>query len=146
MTAKDYLLQIPTLRNRIAQQCSLVDDYMDEACKATSSWSAVNYGGTDRHSRVETYVDKLIDREREQIDPLRRQLHQIEQEVLRVTGAMPEGRWRTVIEYRYFLGYTWERLAAIYKRDIRWVYELHGDALVVFARCSEGVDLGVKIG
>lgn len=145
MTAKDYLLQIPALRNRIAQQCSLVDDYLDEACRGTSSRTALNNGGTVRHSRVETYMDRVIDREREQIDPLRRQLHHIEQAALRVIGRMPVGRWCNVIEYRYFLGYTWERLAAIYKRDIRWVYELHGDALVVYARCSEGIDLGVKI-
>ena len=142
MTAKDYLLQIPTLRNRIAQQCSLVDDYLDEACRATSRLRSVAISGTGNHSRVETYVNKLIDREREQIDPLRRQLWQIEQDVLRVTAAMPEGKWRQVIELRYLKGCAWKDVATACGHEIDWAFKLHGHALIAFAQTRNrlGID------
>lgn len=133
MTAKDYLLQIPALRNRIAAQCSLVDDYIDEACRATSRIRAVAIGGTGWHSRVETYIDRKIDAEREEIEPMRRQLWQLEQEVLRVTGAMPPGRWRQVIELRYLRGLGWGQVAEMMGVHVKYVFQLHGHALIVFA-------------
>jgi hypothetical protein len=146
LTAKDYLLLIPALRNRIALQCRLVDDYLDEACRGTSGRNAVNYGGTDRHSRVETYMDRIIDRERKEIDPLRMQLHQIEQAVIRVIDAMPPGVWGQVIEMRYLKGMQWGKIQHSLKLGNKeYLNRLHGDALAAFAWCSIYVDMGVII-
>jgi DNA-directed RNA polymerase specialized sigma subunit len=143
LTAKDYLLQIPALRNRIAQQCALVDDYLDEACRATSRIRAVAISGTGHHSRVETYMDKLIDLEREKIDPLRQQLWQIEQDVLKVTAEMPEGRWRQVIEMRYLRGMEWKDIASEMGVHKKYVFQLHGHALIVYTATHNkmGLDL-----
>jgi hypothetical protein len=133
LTAKDYLLQLPALRNRIAAKCSLVDDYIDEACRATSRIRAVAIGGTGWHSRVETWIDRKIDEERDEIEPMRRQLWQLELDVLRVTGAMPPGRWRQVIELRYLRGLGWGQVIKDMGLGRSYVFELHGHALKVFA-------------
>lgn len=134
LTAKDYLSQIPALRRQIAAKCSRVDDYLDEACRATSRLSAVNYGGTDRHSRVEVWIDKKIDAERDEIEPMRRELWQLEQAVVRVIGAMPPGRWAQVIELRYLKGWGWDRVSNAVALKKSQLFEIHGHALIVFAR------------
>lgn len=133
LTAKEYLNQIPALRRQIAAKCSRVDDYLDEACRATSRLTAVNYGGTDRHSRVEVWIDKKIDAERDEIEPMRRELWRLEQDVLRVIDAMPPGRWAQVIELRYLRGWGWDRTVDTMGLARSYVFELHGHALKVFA-------------
>jgi hypothetical protein len=136
MTAKDYLCQIPALRNRIAAQCSLVDDYLDEACRATSRLTAVNYGGTDRHSRVETYACKRADMMSD-INDMNRSLWQMEQDVLRVTAAMPggaNGRWSRLLVMRYRAQMPWKDIATMLGVEIRQAYNLHGHALRAYQR------------
>jgi hypothetical protein len=146
LTAKDYLLQIPALRRQISAKCSLVDDYIDEACRATSRLTAVNYGGTDRHSRVEVWIDKKIDAEREEIEPMRRELWRLEQAVIRVIGAMPPGRWARVIELRYLKGMGWSGVEEAVGLKKSQIFEVHGHALLVFAKTHNGLGIFPVVG
>lgn len=136
MTVKDYLLQIPALRNRIATAECRIDDFLTEACRSTSRLTAVNYGGTDRHSRVETFVCRSIDEEREDLWPMREALWHLEQEAMNVIGAMPDGKWGQVLEMRYVRGWKWGRIAQEMGITKQYVLMLHGHALIVFAKIN----------
>lgn len=51
--------------------------------------------------------------------------HQIMADIM----AMPEATERTLLQYRYISGWTWERIAVEMDFTYRWVLKLHGKAL-----------------
>lgn len=87
-------------------------------------------------------MDKKIDAERDEIEPMRRTLWAIEQDVLKVTSSMPPGCWGRIIELRYIQGMGWKKVASEMGRSVDWAFKLHGHALVVFAQTHNrlGID------
>lgn len=56
--------------------------------------------------------------------------HQIVADIM----DMPEATERTLLQYRYISGWTWERIAVEMNFTYRWVLKLHGKALRNFER------------
>ena len=45
-----------------------------------------------------------------------------------------DDKCRQVLRYRYPIGLSWEQIANIMHYDLRWVYRLHGKALIEFEK------------
>lgn len=146
MTTKDYLLKIRRLRDRIAVMERHLDTCHDEAAKPTSSLTALSMGGTERCSRVDTYICGSIDLERENIEPLRRELQRLKQETLDVINRMPEGRWSEILVARYILGHTWPSIAEAARCSVRYAQRLHGMALQSFTKYAKEYGIGSRDG
>jgi DNA-directed RNA polymerase specialized sigma24 family protein len=134
LTAKDYLLQIPALRNRIRAIERRIDDDIDSATCATSRLKAVNISGTGHRSNVETFVCDAIDREYEDLQPLRDAYNAQLMDIRTVLKEFPPGRLECITRLHYLDGRGWEDVAREFGVTTRRVWYLHGDALALYSR------------
>jgi DNA-directed RNA polymerase specialized sigma subunit len=90
-----------------------------------------NLTGMPRGSGVDwtETADRVIELERRlqaQISEMCRQ----KQAAIEAIDRVEEARLREVLELYYLDGYTWEQVAERMTLDKRWVYRLHGKALM----------------
>lgn len=133
MTAKEYLYRLRYLDKRITGRVATRDRYAYLARGGTSGISALRNGGTNARSKVEDYVCRLVDLERE-LDAEIDELVNLRREALGILGHVPDMRLKTVLELRYFQNCDWDEIARDMRYDLRWVYRLHGIALIAFER------------
>ena len=75
-------------------------------------------------------VDRLIELERVLNDQTR-ELVRWKLAAVDAIRAVDEPRLAALLELYYIDGFTWEQVAQRMKLDIRWVYRLHGRALLL---------------
>jgi len=138
MTAKEQLRQISTLNQRIDQRLKLIEYYMEQAERMGGALSQVGaVTGTKEHSPMERWVDKAIDLARDlenEVDSLRAERRLVCGIVDRITNP----KYKQVLELRYFSPKPprWEDIAETMGLDVRWVYRLHGEALLEYAKVA----------
>ena len=132
MTARDYLSQARVLDQainarleRIARLRALVSgraartDGMPRG--GTGSAGSTFFDWTDtvvKIDEMECALDKDIDR-----------LIDLKREIAEVIAAVPDTRYRTLLEYRYLCGWSWARIARAMHYGEDWVRHAHGWAL-----------------
>lgn len=132
MTARDYLSQARVLDQainarlaRIARLRALVSgraartDGMPRG--GTGSAGSTFFDWTDtvlKIDEMERALDKDIDR-----------LIDLKREIAEVIAAVPDMRYRTLLEYRYLCGWSWARIARAMHYGEDWVRHAHGWAL-----------------
>lgn len=132
MTARDYLSQARVLDQainarleRIARLRALVSgraartDGMPRG--GTGSAGSTFFDWTDtvvKIDEMECALDKDIDR-----------LIDLKREIAEVIAAVPDMRYRTLLEYRYLCGWSWARIARAMHYGEDWVRHAHGWAL-----------------
>lgn len=136
MTAKEQLRQLSTLNQRIDQRIKLIRHYMDQAEKMGGALSQIGHvSGTKEQSPMERWVDKAIDLANDisgEVEALRAERRLI----CGIVEQMPNARHKQVLELRYFAPVTptWEQIAEQMGLDVRWVYRLHGEALLEYEK------------
>ncbi len=75
-------------------------------------------------------ADRLIELE-QAVNARTRELVRWKQAAMAAIDAVEESRLREVLELYYIDGFTWEQVAATMELDLRWVYRLHGRALMM---------------
>ena len=127
MTAKDYLSQarqldqaINTRLERIARLRALVSG----RAARTDGMPRGSGGGTDwtdtvvKIDEMERALNKDIDR-----------LIDLKREIAEAIAAVPDMRYRTLLEYRYLCGWSWRRIARTMNYSEDWTRHAHGRAL-----------------
>lgn len=127
MTVKEYLNQAPRLDLIIDLKLAQVERLKSLRERVTSILGDTPKG-SGRGDRVAEITIKIWSLEEEinrDIDRFVDTKADIRQRI----GLVTNDRYRTVLEYRYLLGYKWEKISAIMDIELRWLYRIHGRAL-----------------
>ena len=132
MTARDYLSQARVLDQainarleRIARLRALVSgraartDGMPRGSAGSAGSTFFDWTDTVvKIDEMDCALDKDIDR-----------LIDLKREIAEVIAAVPDMRYRTLLEYRYLCGWSWARIARAMHYGEDWVRHAHGWAL-----------------
>ena len=126
MTAKDYLSQarqldqaIDARLERIARLRALVSGRAARTDGMPRGGAGVDWTETIiKIDEMERALDKDIDR-----------LIDLKREIAEVIAAVPDMRYRTLLEYRYLCGWGWAKIARAMHYGEDWVRHAHGWAL-----------------
>ncbi len=135
MTAKEFLRRAREVDRRVdeAQERAERIRARLESGRMSSVTGMPRGGGADW---TET-ADRLIELERV-VNQRTRELVRWKLAAIDAIRAVEEPRLAEVLELYYIDGLTWEQVAQRMALDVRWVYRLHGRALMC-VRVPEGV-------
>ena len=127
MTAKEFLRRAREVDRRVDEAQERVDRLRAqlEAGRMSSITGMPRGGGADW---TET-ADRLIELE-QRVNAKTRELVRWKLAAIDAIDAVEEARLREVLELYYIDGFTWEQVAQRMGLDVRWVYRLHGKALL----------------
>lgn len=127
MTPKQYLSQARYIDKRIEARVAERDRLLDSVTAARSpQLTGMPRGGA--HDWTDT-VDKAADLTAA-IDRDIKRLIQLKWQIWEAIDAVEDVRYRTVLELYYRAGMNWEQVAEVMHYDLRYVYKLHGKALL----------------
>ena len=129
MTAKEYLEQIRLLDEQIDSKIAQVDSLNLLAEKVTTVISDMPGNPNRRKSPFEDAVCRIIDLENEITAEIDR-LVDLKIEVMGVVKQVTNTEYRLILEKRYLCFQSWETIATDMKLELRWLYRLHGKALL----------------
>ncbi len=128
MTAKEYLSQAKYLDARINSKIRQVGALNDLATNATSALSGMPRNPNHGRSTMADCVTKIVDLQTEinaDIDAL----VDLKREITRTIKALTDTEYQTILERRYLVFDSWEKIAAGMGYDLRYLLKLHGKAL-----------------
>ena len=136
MTAKEFLRRARTVDRRVDEAQERVERLRArlEAGRMSQITGLPRGGASDW---TET-ADRLIELER-RVNSRTRELVRWKLAAMDAIDMVDEANLREVLELYYIDGYTWEQVAQRMGVDLRWVYRLHGRALLR-VKVPEGVE------
>lgn len=127
--AKEYLSRAYKLDQQINSKLEHVTSLRSLATRATATYTAQRVSGTSMRCPLENAVCRLVDLERE-IDRDIDRLVDLKREMIMVIRQVKRTDLRMLLELRYLSGKTWESISKTLDYDLRWLYRLHGKALL----------------
>ena len=127
MTAKEFLRRARSVDRRVDEAQERVERLRArlEAGRMSHITGQPRGGASDW---TET-ADRLIELER-RVNSRTRELVRWKLAAMDAIDLVEEARLRELLELYYLDGYTWEQVAETMRLDLRWVYRLHGRALM----------------
>ena len=133
MNAKEYLMQIRMLDNKIKNLDEEIRDIRSEIITVRSSWPDGQPHGTGVSNPVESAVVKLRDQLEEmehRMMALRSQLWSTRNDVIETIGKVTQAEYNRLLYLRYVQGKMWEQIAVDMGYTYQWVAgPLHSNAL-----------------
>lgn len=127
MTAKEFLQQAWEIDKRIDAKVEERDRLNEKLTAARiGAYSAMPRGGAHDWTDAAAHVADLS----VEIDAEIRELCRIKRLVNEAINAVEVVKYRRVLELRYRNYMDWEKIAETLGYELRWVYELHGRALL----------------
>lgn len=129
--SRDYLTQLFRMETRFRSLRERRARYQEMATSITPRYDAQPSGGGSAGSKPERYAIKVLELD-EELRAWDADYAATVREIERAISALPDGRWRDVLTYRYLNFWAWARIAREmhYSRD--YVMRLHADAMVHF--------------
>lgn len=140
MTAKEYLSQAYWLDKIINNKLEQASNLREHATRATSRYTAERVSGTSDRCPMENAMVKLIDLENE-INADIDKLVDLKQEINNIIANVSNNKYRLILEFRYIQGKAWEEIADELGYNIRWVFRMHGSALVEISKLLEVTEM-----
>ena len=128
MTAKQYLSQAYRIDQRIDSKLEQIASLRELLNKTTNGINDMPGNPNRDRSRVEDYVVKIIDMERE-LDEDISKLISIKADIMHTIKKVEDAECQMLLEDRYLRFLTWETIADNMGYTVRNVYILHGKAL-----------------
>ena len=127
MTAKEFLRKVRNIDRRIDEATERVDR-MRARLEAgrMSQITGMPRGGSGDWTET---LDRLIGLEAA-VNRRVREMCRLKRLAMEAIDAVDEAKLREVLELYYLDGFTWEQVAERMELDVRWVYRLHGRALL----------------
>jgi hypothetical protein len=145
MTAKEYLSQAKYLDARINSKIRQVGALNDLATNATSALSGMPRNPNHGRSTMADCVAKIVDLQTE-INADIDELVDLKREITRTIKALTDTEYQTILERRYLVFDSWEKIAAGMGYDLRYLLKLHGKALeavqVILSRNGDNAERG----
>ena len=132
MTNQEKKAKLNQYREAEAESSRLDQEIIKWYSKAEKMTTAVKLvtGGGEGGRSLENSIE-AIDALAGRLGDKRRETVRLRREIEDVIAAVPDGRLRMLLRYRYIDGMTWERIAVNMCMDARWIRRLHGRALSV---------------
>ena len=127
MTAKEYLSRYRFLNDDINAKLEQVAELRRKA-QSVGGGNSTGTHSSQPYDRVGEITAKIVDLEREINDEIDRSVD-IQREIRRSISTVPEQRLRTILEYRYINGLTFEQIAVKMNYSYMQICRLHGKAL-----------------
>ena len=128
MTAKEYLSQAKYLDARINSKIRQVDALNDLATNATSALTGMPHNPNHGRSTMADCVAKIVDLQTE-INADIDELVDLKREIVQTIKRLKDMEFQTILERRYLVFESWEKIAAGMGYDLRYLLKLHGRAL-----------------
>ena len=123
---KAILLKYQAIERRIKRLQAEKQGWMEKATAVNPVLSDMpKGGGTDK---IQNAVCRIADIEQQINREIDRQID-LRERIETAICAIPDGRLRDLMRYRYIDGLTWEQIAVTMNFSYQWVCKLHGDAL-----------------
>lgn len=123
---KAILLEYQAIERRINRLLDEKQCWMEKATAVNPVLSDMpKGGGTDK---IQNAVCRIADIEADINREIDRQID-LRARIETAICAIPDGRLRDLMRYRYIDGLTWEKIAVKMEISYQWVCKLHGDAL-----------------
>lgn len=127
MTAKEFLRRARTVDRRVDEAQERVERLRARLeAGRMSSITGMPRGGAQDWTET---ADRLIELER-RVNARTRELVRWKLMAMDAIDRVEEANLREVLELYYIDGFTWEQVAKRMQLDVRWVYRLHGRALM----------------
>lgn len=130
MTNQEKKAKLNKYREAEAESSRLEQEitrWYSKAEKMTTAVKLVPSGGAAGRS-LENSIE-AIDALAGRLGDKRRETVRLRREIEDVIAAVPDGRLRMLLRYRYIDGMTWEKVADNMGLELRWTHVLHGRAL-----------------
>lgn len=132
--AKQYLRQLTRMDKRINALLERRDHYRAMASSGTATTTATRVSGTGWRSRVEDYVIRLIDLEKE-IDQATDTYVDAKREAVALIECLHDCRFRKLLTWRYICEWDWERVrCGLGYSTVQAAHNLHSAALIEFQK------------
>lgn len=124
-----YLKRYKWLDHRINVKLEMMELWRSRLCKLTPAMSSIPTGGGSIYkSKDLDLIDKIVDIEAE-LDREIDELVRLQTEIKSVIESLAEERERTLLEYRYLQGMTFEWIASEMHYSWKQIHRLHKQAL-----------------
>jgi DNA-directed RNA polymerase specialized sigma24 family protein len=133
MTAREYLERARTLDGEIEAKREHLARLRSQLTGRAQVITGMPGGG--RADWTDT-VARAVELERELIASIDGMLA-LRREISQMIARVPDGRHRQLLELRYLCGKKWEEVAEAMSYDVRWIYQLHEDALAEVEKLME---------
>lgn len=136
MTAKEYLQSVYTIQKRIDRLQNTRQEIRGDLYSIGSPSGQL---GSDRvqtsknDDRMLKLIAKVDELEREIVEEID-QLTQEKTKITREIEAVPNENYKQLLYERYVLCKKWERIAIDHDRCVRWIFQMHGNALKAFEK------------
>lgn len=143
MTAKEFLRGIRIANDNVNSAIRRLEIYREKAMYGTGSKEAERISGTSQRSRVEENVCKMVDLERKIENELRLMDEanaatdiyvDRKEQAKEIIRQIPQESFREVLWRYYIDGLSWGQVADQMRVGRRWLFRLHGWALVEFSK------------
>jgi len=143
MTAKEFLRSVRVANDNANSAIRRLEMYREKATYGTGSKEAERISGTGQRSRVEENVCKMIDLERKlEIEHRLMDDANIATDIFvdrkrqaeEMIRQIPQESFREVLWRYYIDGLSWGQVADQMRVGRRWLFRLHGWALVEFSK------------
>ena len=127
VTAKEFLRKVREIDRRIDETLERLGRMRARLEAGRSS----NLSGMPRGGAVDWTVtaDRVIELEQRYNEKIR-EMCRLKQAAQDAIDQVEEAQLREILELYYLDGYTWRQVAEVMHLDLRWVYRLHGRALM----------------
>lgn len=143
ITAKEYLSQAWRLDEHINTKVQMLSSLNDLALKCTSTISDMPRNPSGTTSRLEDTVLKIISLQ-EEINTAVDRLVDLKAEISTVISQVPGEDKRLLLEKRYICNLGWDEIAEQLHVTSRYVYKLHGFALIEVQKILDRHELDSK--
>ena len=128
LEAKQYLKRYLAAERSINTKLDHISKLRALAGKSTAVLGGVHVAGGLPSDKIADIVARIVDMERA-VDAEIDDLGEIRRGVLDAIASVDDDRMREVLERKYILGETWEKITVEMHYNYRWVTRLHGLAL-----------------
>ena len=133
MNAKEYLMQVRMLDNKIKNLDEEIRDIRSEIITVRSSWPDGQPHGTGISNPVESAIEKLMDQLQtleHQMMSMQSQMWRTRNEIIETIGKVTQAEYNRLLYLRYVQGKMWEQIAVDMGYTYQWVAgPLHSNAL-----------------
>ncbi len=127
-TIRNELRQVRSAYRRVEVLTARAERYRELATRATGRTDAIRLSGTPNRSNVENYVLELVDTH----EVLKKEINELlkrSREAEKWIATLENDHHRAVLQLRYLCGMDWEDVAENMHFSLRWVHQLHREAV-----------------
>ena len=132
MTSKEYLSEIRFIDIKIKRKEHQIDMLKDMVTDITQKLNDMPKTESKDNSPMANMIIKIIDLESE-VKKLKSLLEDKKAEALSYILRLEDDEYQTLLILRYLQLMNWEEIAKEMHYSKRWLYKMHGPALVLFS-------------